>query len=76
MRTLKFTDNEIALIKQAIGIAEVKFIDIHSEIIKKTILVRGIESKNDHEKQANVYHDIACKFADLNVMLENGDFDV
>lgn len=76
MRTLKLTHEQISLIKQAIGIAELRFIDIHKEIIQTTILVRGIESKSEHEKQANYYHQKACQFADLNIMLENGELDV
>jgi len=75
-RTLKFTEEQISMLKQAIGIAELKFTNTYKEISQETILVRNMENKSEQEPIAKFYHEQACKFADLNIALDNGDFDV
>jgi hypothetical protein len=76
MRTLKFTDEQISMLKQAIGIAENRFSKIHKEIVETTIRVRNMENEVEHAPIVLFYHKQACIFADLNIALENGDFDV
>jgi galactokinase len=76
MRTLKLTHEQIELICQALGIAENKFTDIHSDIMRNTILVRGNEDNELQNDVADFYFNISTKIADINTDIRNGNFDV
>jgi hypothetical protein len=76
MRTLKLTHEQIQLICQALGIAEAKFNDIHSDISRNTIYVRGGEDYGKQDDVADFYFDMAAKIADINTDIRNGNFDV
>jgi hypothetical protein len=76
MKTLKLTDEQIDIIKHALGIAERNFIDIHTKIVKETISVRGLEDKVEQETGAKYYHKKACLFADLNNAIKNGCLEI
>ena len=77
MRTLKLTHQQIQLICQALGIAEIQFTNIHKTIIDNTISVRKhYGGKAEQTNKANLYHEMACKIADLNIDIESGKFDI
>ena len=76
MRTFKFTHEQIELITQALGIAEVAYTDIHKEIINKLVIIRGNNEEMEQKKIAIYYHDKASAFADLNLRILNSEFDV
>lgn len=75
MRTLKLTHEQIALIQQALGIAEHQFTCVRKDIFD-LINVRNNEAFKPEQTQiSNYYHVKACEFADLNVALKNGELD-
>lgn len=76
MRTFKFTHEQIELITQALGIAEVAYTDIQKEIINKLVIIRGNNETKHQEEVALHYHKQACLFADLNVGIQNSEFDI
>ena len=76
MRTLKLTHEQIALVQQALGIAEKKFCDIHEDIIKNTVTVRGVDSPSLKSKENDLYFKESLKFCDLNIAIEQGKMDV
>jgi len=76
MRTLKLTHEQIQLICQALGIAEAKFTDIHSDIIRNTVKVRGNEDNEEQNDMADFYFDMSAKIADINTDIREGNFDV
>jgi hypothetical protein len=76
-RTLKLTHEQIELLIQALGIAERKFIDIHKDIQETTVRVRRNHAvSSEQSNRALYYHDLACKMADMNIDLQNGELDV
>ena len=75
-RTIELSEEQINLIKQALGIAELKFSNIQKEIIEDTVVVRGVDSTSEQVKVSNHYHDKACEFAELNIALERGRLDI
>ena len=75
-RTIELSEEQINLIKQALGIAELKFSNIQKEIIEDTITVRGVDSTSEQVKVSNYYHDKACEFAVLNIALGHNRLDV
>jgi hypothetical protein len=75
MRTLQLTNEQISLLKQALGIAEIHFLDIHQEISQKTINVRGMEISDD-KTSVKFYFEKACLFADFNTSLGDGTLDI
>jgi hypothetical protein len=76
MRTLKLTHEQIAIVQQALGIAEKKFSDIHEDIIKNTVTVRGVDSQSLKSKQHDIYFNESVKFCDINLAIEDRSFDV
>jgi len=71
MRTLKLTHEQIELIRQALGLAEQRLTDIHTEICKTT-LVRGCKKMTIDYR----YHKQSTDSADLNNAIGGGDLDV
>ncbi len=75
-RTLKFTDEEITLLKHALGIAS----DEYSKLFKRSVElsnVWGNDNFNTQQKEMNLpFHHLACKIAELNVDIGNGQYDV
>lgn len=75
-RTLKLNHHEIALIQNALGIAEAQYTKMHEQAAKLAI-VRGNESNRyDQQHAGNYLHEISTKFADLNDRIQNGEKDV
>ena len=75
-RTIEVSEEQINLIKQALGIAELKFANIQKEIIEDTVVVRGVDSTSEQVKISNYYHDKSCEFAELNIALGHSELDV
>ena len=75
-RTLKFTNEEVTLLKHALGIAS----DEYSKLFKRTVEisnVRGNDNFNTQQKEINLpFHQMACTFAELNVDIGSGKYDV
>jgi len=77
MRTIKLTHEQIELLCQALGMAEKQFTDIHKTIVENTVNVRKHSgTKNEQSSKAKFYHEMACKIAELNIDIEQGNFDV
>lgn len=78
MRTIKLTHEQIQLLCQALGIAENQFSNIHKTIFENTINARceNYGLKQEQTNNANFYHEMACKLADLNIDIQQGVFDV
>lgn len=77
MRNLNLTHEQIELLCQALGIAEAQFINIHKTIVENTISVRKhYGEKQEQTSRAKYYHELACKFADLNIDISKGELDV
>jgi len=68
-RTIKLTEEQFALVQQALGIAERQFSTLHKQIIETTVNVRKFAGSEEQSKIANYYHVKACEFADLNIDL-------
>ncbi len=76
MRTLKLTHEQIAIIQNALGIAEKTYTDIHKTTTELST-VRGNEyARQEQRDKAMAFHDLACEFADINISIKNGDLDV
>ena len=75
-RTIELSEEQTNLIKQALGIAELKFSKIQKEIIEDTVIVRGVDSTSEQVKITNYYRDKSCAFAELNIALDFGKLDV
>lgn len=75
MRTIRITDEQVTLISQALGIAEVRFTKIHNDILSDTLHVRKRENDREQTNNAMFYHDFSCKFGDLNCELLDGKLD-
>lgn len=76
MKTLKLTNDQVATILQALGIAEKQFNNIHKSIID-TINVRGNETnRHEQREKADQFFQSACVFADLNDAIKKGEADV
>ena len=76
MRTLKLSHEQIQLICQALGMAEIQFSNIHKTIMESTVNVR--KHYGEKQKQTNkamYYHDLSSKMADINIDIQNGTFD-
>ncbi len=76
MRTIKLTDEQIALLHQALGIAEAHFTKIYTDIVNTTLVVRKNRQSEEQNKNAKFYHEIACNMADLNNDIDAQDLDV
>jgi hypothetical protein len=74
-RTIKLTEEQFALLQQALGIAEHQFSTLHKQIIETTVNVRNF-TRPEQTKIADYYHVKACEFADLNIDLSNLKLDV
>lgn len=72
---MQLTHEQVQLLCQALGIAEMQFTNIYKTIIENTITVRkgGV---GEQRSNANFYHEMACKIADLNIDIEQGKLDV
>ena len=76
MRTLRLSHKEIAIIKRALGIAELKFSELRKNYITQVVNVRGIENKSDAIKEVDVFATIEDEFYDLLTSIDNGSKDV
>lgn len=76
MRTIQLTHEQVQLLCQALGIAEMQFTNIYKTIIENTIRVRKHCETQEQRDKANFYHEMACKIADLNIDIEQGKLDV
>jgi hypothetical protein len=70
MRTLQLTHDEVELITTALGIAEKAYTDLHKRLVE-IINVRGGELTSNTD-----LHHTSCKFADLNVSINNSEKDI
>ena len=75
-RTLKLTHEEIATIKRALGIAELKFFELRKNYIEQVVNVRGVDNLTDVRKEADQMFDIENVFCDLLMSIDNGEKDV
>ena len=76
MRNIQLTHEQVQLLCQALGIAEMQFTNIYKTIIQNTITVRKGGNEPEQIINANFYHEMASKIADLNIDIEQGKFDV
>ena len=76
MRTLKLTHKQIALIQQALGLAEKQTNDSHACLIKVLQARNNYVNRDEQEKAAKFWFDLSSEFADLNIDIEQGALDV
>lgn len=76
MRTIKLTHEQIQLLTEALGIAEGVYTDIHKDILHKVVQSRGNEAYKEQKQIADYYYVKGCNFADMNVDMKGGKFDV
>ena len=79
MRNIQLTHEQVQLLCQALGIAEMQFTNIYKTIIENTMSVRKSRAGaliGEQRDKANFYHEMACKIADLNIDIEQGKLDV
>ena len=86
MRTIQLTHEQVQLLCQALGIAEMQFTNIYKTIIENTIqpshlamshrVVSHYGGSEEQKTKANFYHEMASKISDLNIDIEQGKFDV
>lgn len=75
-RNFALTHDQIAIIQQALGIAEKQFTKTR-EIVAELTYVRHNESfRYDQTKIGDYYHVKSCEFAELNDAIQNGELDV
>ncbi len=72
-KTLKLSHEEIAYIQQALGIAEKVFADKYKEVMELSN-VRG--NNLAFENDVKFIWELSCSFADINLKLMNGEFDI
>jgi hypothetical protein len=76
MRTIKLTHDEIALIQQALSMAENSYTDTQKELMGKFAQGRFVPNNGEDKQMALEYFKKGCKFADLNIEIEKGGKDV
>lgn len=76
MRTFKLTHEQIALIQQALGIAENQFAEARKHVAELTNVRNNEAFRMEQNQIGNYYHVKSCEFADLNMDLTNGKLDV
>lgn len=72
-RTLKFTDEEISHLQNAIAIAELHYSDIHKNLCK-TKNVRHNKIDTVENEAVKFYWSKVCLFADINVKIQISKF--
>ncbi len=75
MRTLKFTDDEVALIQRALGIAEFKFSELRKQYIEQVVNVRGVDDLRTTRTEADSMLTKENEFCDLLIAIKNGNKD-
>ena len=75
MRTISLSEEQFNLLLQAVGIAERAYSNTHKDVVSNLARVRGNEQSSDDLQVAQQFHDKACAFADLNMLIKNGDLD-
>ncbi|MCA6368241.1 MAG: hypothetical protein IM618_14455 [Cytophagales bacterium] len=75
MRTISLSEEQFNLLSQALGIAERAYSNTHSNIVSNLVRVRGNEQSSVELLAAQQFHDKACAFADLHLLIKNGDLD-
>ncbi len=76
MRTLQLTDEEVAIILRALGIAEKKFFDLRDKYIVEVVRVRGFDKFSDAKTELDTMLARANECCDLLMDIENGSKDV
>jgi len=76
MRTLKLTNEEIAIILRALGIAEMKFYNLRNRYIGQVVNVRGIDNLTEARKEADIMLAKEDEYCDLLLAIKEGKRDV
>jgi len=76
MRTIKLTHEEIALIQQALSMAENSYMDTQKELMSKFTQGRFVPNNGEDKQMALEYFKKSCTFAYLNIEIEKGERDV
>lgn len=76
MRTLKLTNEEIATIQRALGIAEMKFNELRKHYIEQVVNVRGVGNKTEARKEADIMVAKENEYCDLLLAIKHGERDV
>ena len=76
MRNLKLTHEQIALIQQALGLAEKQTTDAYTCLMKVLQARNNFLNRKEQEEAAKFWYDLSAKFADLNCDINNSNFDV
>ena len=76
MRTIKLTDEEIATIQRALGIAEMKFNELRRNYIEQVVNVRGVDDLTEVRKEADIMFEKENEYCDLLLAIKHGERDV
>jgi len=76
MRTLKLTNEKIAIIQRALGIAEMKFNELRKNYIEQVVNVRGVDNKPEAEKETDIMLARENEFSDLLLAIKQGELDI
>ena len=76
MRTIKLTDEEIATIQMALGIAEMKFNELRRHYIEQVVNVRGVDDLTETRKEADIMFEKENEYCDLLLAIKNGERDI
>jgi hypothetical protein len=75
MRTLRLSDEEIAVLQRALGIAEKKFSELREDYLKQVVNVRGVENLTEARKEADSLFAMENVFCDLLLSIKSGEKD-
>jgi len=74
MRTLQLTHEEISTLTRALGIAEKQMYKMRKKYLSDLVNIRGSEEK--YREEADIFHALSNKFAELCMDIEMGNKDV
>lgn len=75
-RTLQLSQEEIATILRALGIAENKFYQLRKNYLEQVVNVRGVDTLSETRKESDIMLAKENEFCDLLFAIKNGERDV
>jgi len=76
MRTLRLSHKEVAILKRALGIAELKYSELRQNYIKQVVNVRGVDDKTSAIQEVDIFATLEDEFYDLLTSIDKGEKDV
>lgn len=76
MRTLILTEEDVNIIKRALGISEMTFSKLKTEYAKQVVNVRGVDDLPKVTDEINIMLAREDEFCSLLLSIENGEKDI